>query len=61
MQTLLSKTIGALSLTSLSLALSRRGHYHYVSFNSLPAFTVISNADGLVFYWKSNDITMSNS
>lgn len=57
MQTLLSKTIRALSLTTLSLALSAAAATtNYVSFSSLPASTVISNADGLAFYWKSNGI-----
>ena len=57
MKTLLSKTIRALSLITLSLAVLPAGAAtNYTSFSSLPASQVISNADGLSFYWKSNGV-----
>lgn len=46
--------IKALSLALSLVALSAGAVTNVVSFSSLPASTVISNADGLAFYWKSN-------
>ena len=57
MKTLLSKTIRALSLITLSLAVLPAGAAtNYTSFSTLPASQVISNADGLSYYWKSNGV-----
>ena len=55
MKTQLFKTIRALSLALLSLALTANAVTNVVSFSALPSSTVISNADGLALYWWSNN------